>query len=683
MVSSNKNPSLDDLYHMVAHIYSDKNAERPISVTFSHFVEVCGMMTIHAKKKNRDEVNMESSLCKTLGWFFPLMARLKVRSVQELIYRKYPNVCPYCRLPVHKEEVCKQALGTVATVNHEELRKIYQENKSQMPHSLTEWQEMFNRIYPRDIDKKQMSVISLFEELGEFAEALRIFETHPKYVAGEAADVFSYIMGIASEHSIKRLMDGKTRFDFEKEFLSRYPGLCPQCGYQVCVCPIIPETTVGRMAKELDLLPDDNLFTLNVNESESIGKKISNVVIDNFGGLIEYVKSFPFDRGDTNRAIVAICVRLASNFIDKRPDIAKEMQDIAIKISQKHKRAGAKSDEKEIDEIINVLERILPEVDVSIFDDDGMMNKKVAKDLLVQTCKIGIVTALPKEFAAVKVMFEESFDYYIPTDPNNYVIGKIKSKKGGGHHWVALVLMRQYGNNSSAIASTNLQRSFQQIKDVIMVGIAGGIPFPQKPEAHVRLGDIVVSDSRGIVQYDNLKKEIDKITLRDSSSKPSAKLVGIIHELEAERLQSKYPWEQYIKEKSLLIENGQRPSNELDILYEYDSSFKATKISHPVDASRRPNNPRVHYGIIGAANTLLKDPHLRDKLRNDCNVIAIEMEGSGIAESSWYSGNQYLIVRGICDYCDPQKDDIWQGYAAICAASYARSIIENIALASE
>ena len=40
-----------------------------------------------------------------------------------------------------------------------------------------------------------------------------------------------------------------------------------------------------------------------------------------------------------------------------------------------------------------------------------------------------------------------------------------------------------------------------------MTGIAGGVPFPEKAEDHVRLGDIVVSDRNGVVQYDNLKSE--------------------------------------------------------------------------------------------------------------------------------------------------------------------------------
>ena len=67
--------SLDDLYKMVAHIYREQNAIRSPSSTFSHFVEVCGMLTIHDRKKKREGATVIDALCKALGWYFPLTAR--------------------------------------------------------------------------------------------------------------------------------------------------------------------------------------------------------------------------------------------------------------------------------------------------------------------------------------------------------------------------------------------------------------------------------------------------------------------------------------------------------------------------------------------------------------------------------------------------------------------------------
>ncbi len=83
-------------------------------------------------------------------------------------------------------------------------------------------------------------------------------------------------------------------------------------------------------------------------------------------------------------------------------------------------------------------------------------------------------------------------------------------------------------------------------------------------------------------------------------------------------------------------------------------------------------------GTIAAANTLLKNPLIRDELRNKFNVKAVEMETSGIADATWNHGVGYLAVRGICDYCDSKKNNIWQKYAAVVAAAYTKSLLESI-----
>lgn len=83
---------LDDLYKMIAHIYGEQNAHRPASATFTHFLEVCGMLTVHSRNKKREGVTFVEALCKALGWYFPLMAKFKVSSVEELVFRKYPAV---------------------------------------------------------------------------------------------------------------------------------------------------------------------------------------------------------------------------------------------------------------------------------------------------------------------------------------------------------------------------------------------------------------------------------------------------------------------------------------------------------------------------------------------------------------------------------------------------------------
>ncbi|MEY9881780.1 hypothetical protein [Bradyrhizobium sp. USDA 329] len=150
---------LDELYKMVAYIYSDKNMTRTATATFAHFVEVCGMLTIHDRKKRREGFDVTDALCKALGWYFPLLAKFGVRSVEELVFRKFPKVCPYCRSAPHMEGACKLVRGTGSTVNHAEVVRLYRENWSSRPATLNGWQAMFQNIYPRSLEEHGRSTI--------------------------------------------------------------------------------------------------------------------------------------------------------------------------------------------------------------------------------------------------------------------------------------------------------------------------------------------------------------------------------------------------------------------------------------------------------------------------------------------------------------------------------------------
>ena len=360
---------LDDMYRMIAHIYSEQNAQRSPSATFAHFVEVCGMLTVHERRKKREGLAMDDALCKAIGWYFPLLAKFRVRSVEELVYRKYPFACPYCRLERHNDAVCKTVRGTAPTVNHEALRQKRAENNRRRPSALNDWQEMFQIIYPRSTeDRSARSTLGLMEELGELAEAVRVFDRHPKYFAGEAADVFSYLMGIANEHSLRMQQEGKGPFSFEAELLRRYPGLCVQCGHKTCICPAIPESTVGRMAKELSFDEGDDLFFHDASAFEAQAIATSSRVLEALGGYRGVLSQFPFDRGEANNALILLCLRLADALQGRDPAISHRLQALAIQVGQSATFPGSRAQRLASGDVIGVVRAALDELDLSEFE---------------------------------------------------------------------------------------------------------------------------------------------------------------------------------------------------------------------------------------------------------------------------------------------------------------------------
>jgi nucleoside phosphorylase len=298
------------------------------------------------------------------------------------------------------------------------------------------------------------------------------------------------------------------------------------------------------------------------------------------------------------------------------------------------------------------------------------------RKLALKQYRIAIITALPKEHAAMEAMLDDVKHWPWPFSTSLLCCtGKIKSLSDEKEHDILLVQAHKMGNNSAAVTATKLIGDFPNIDYIIMVGIAGAIPNPKSPELHVRLGDIVVSRESGVIQYDLLKIGSKGIKRRGVAPPPSARLQSAVSLLESKSLKGERPWDHLIGRTRHII-NSVRPTIDHDILYSR-KIIGRRKIPHPNQPDRVADRPKVHYGTIGSANILLKNAKIRDKIRDELGVIAVEMEGSGIADAGWAAGiDGYLIIRGTCDYCDEYKNDIWQGYAAAVAAAYARALIE-------
>jgi len=369
------------------------------------------MLAVYDRDKKLEVVSFETSLCKALGWFFPLLAKFRVTSVEELVFRKFPYVCPYCRERPHVDARCKTIRGTSKTVDHDALRGFYDKNKTLWPVTLNDWQEMFQKVYPRSTeDRPGRSTLGLLEELGELAEAVRVFERYPKYFAGEAADVFSYIMGLANEHSL-RLEKQNRVFSFEEEFLKRYPGLCVHCGYSVCICPFVPEATVGRLAKELDLAPVDKLFYYDEEVFRREALTAAGDVFDRLGGYMGVLDNLPFDRGETNRTLVLLCLKLAENVQDHDAHVAQQLRTAAIKVATAVTYAGSRRQNDTISPIIRGIQKALSEVQegagISAIATEASLSGQIGRHLRPDQMRLLLVLANPDDTTSLRLAEEQ------------------------------------------------------------------------------------------------------------------------------------------------------------------------------------------------------------------------------------------------------------------------------------
>lgn len=294
---------------------------------------------------------------------------------------------------------------------------------------------------------------------------------------------------------------------------------------------------------------------------------------------------------------------------------------------------------------------------------------------LAQAVDFTIITALPKEFAAAEAMLEGPVVYFADGRGagRRYTLGEIPTANGGTH--VIAIAMADQGNDSAASRATLVLQHFQTIQGVLMVGIAGGVPNPAKPSDHVRLGDIVVSGEMGVVKYTFVKEHWDREEPRWPPRPPGAELYESARQLEVSELQGRRPWEPFFQRASSLPYST-RPNAFTDKLAH--STEKDKWIDHPGDPQRRDGFPKVFRGTIACADVLLKNPEKRDMLRDAHSAKAVEMETSGIAQAAWNHSVGYITIRGICDYCDKNKGDEWQGYASVVAAAYARALLEGM-----
>jgi nucleoside phosphorylase len=200
----------------------------------------------------------------------------------------------------------------------------------------------------------------------------------------------------------------------------------------------------------------------------------------------------------------------------------------------------------------------------------------------------------------------------------------------------------------------------------------------------VRLGDVVVSKpdgtTGGVIQVDLVKATRDgggEVLQRKGflNSPPMALRTALTkirsdHAIENSQIQALLS--QAFKRRPKLQANFSHPGLREP---EKDRAVDVYVAKDGTEIVREARDPEVHYGIIASSNTLVKSSRQRDdilaRLKEENNTpMCFEMEAAGLMNSF-----PCIVIRGICDYADENKNDLWQKYAAITAAAYAKEYL--------
>ncbi|KAK5044804.1 hypothetical protein LTR84_010460 [Exophiala bonariae] len=292
---------------------------------------------------------------------------------------------------------------------------------------------------------------------------------------------------------------------------------------------------------------------------------------------------------------------------------------------------------------------------------------------------IGIICPLGKELHAVIASFDGGYTAERDEGRNTtYYHGKLADKDV-----VAVCLPEGHdGLTTTVTYAERLQQRYPCLRIRFLTGIAGGVPGG---EIDVRLGDVVVATQTVNYRKGRLERNNNLCCTAHRRNAPKQLLDHLSDPILDAQLNGEHLAEilRGMRAKSQDAHANQdenhrwsRPSTEYDLLFKHDYNHADAEAKNCQDcerdnlfirSSRARALPQVHKGLIASGDVVLKDGCTRNKLKDDFNgVIAVDMEASALNEHG------YIVVRGICDYADTHKNDIWQNYAAAVAAACTR-----------
>jgi nucleoside phosphorylase len=251
-----------------------------------------------------------------------------------------------------------------------------------------------------------------------------------------------------------------------------------------------------------------------------------------------------------------------------------------------------------------------------------------------------IITALARtELQAVLNLPMSWEQFSLPGDSARYWRGHFRTVSDELRSVVAVNCPSMGMPAASAVTATICQKFHPKV--VLMAGIAAGVT------GKVELGDILVASP-------SWDWGSGKLTVRDGTvtflGAPNQIPLdpGFRAVLEEISVQRKYMDEIYAGWKG-----GKRPSHDLNL----------------------------HVGPLSSGAVVLEDPATVEMIQGQHrNTIGIEMEAYGVMSAVFYTapaGTKAVVMKSVCDFADPHKNNDWQAYAAYTSASMVFKFLVN------
>ncbi|KAF7166276.1 hypothetical protein CNMCM5623_000033 [Aspergillus felis] len=297
---------------------------------------------------------------------------------------------------------------------------------------------------------------------------------------------------------------------------------------------------------------------------------------------------------------------------------------------------------------------------------------------------VALLTPLEVELSPMRYMLDEEHQP-LPSargDPNNYVLGRLCQ-----HNVVIASLPAGYqGTISAAVVARDLARTFPSVTLRLLVGIGGGVP---SDNTDIRLGDVVVSvpsgTQGGVVQYDLGKQTTTGFQRKGFLCPPPNEWLAIPPKMQSDHRVRSNMVSSHIGDmlrRFPTLSEYKRPSPEMDILFKSDYNHCMGKPTCqscdrqkavPRQKRSAPDRSFVHYGVIASGNRVMKNAKKRDMIsKSSEGAICFEMEAAGLMNDI-----RCIVIRGISDYADSHKNDIWHPYAAAAATALAKELLSG------